>query len=412
METAMRKMLHFAAAASLLACAGATTRPTSLRELTTSDLTNCLQRAKSFMPQLARVEVPVKLTLMLYVDADGAVPAAYIHDQLSGDPSKILNACLTDASVGSKFQSENTDYTRPEPLFFQGLTALRVPLNEQPPGKLNRELAQETLQFAGWATPTDKGYGYYYVQNYPKAIEQFKAAIQAKAGDARAQRGYALTLLDSGGDVKEARDAAEKAAKADPDSVAAHETLVKICLKQNDPKCVLDEWERATLGEMKDGKVVKPVDEKQKIARSYELAQIQDQVKAIHQKFSADLEKQDRESREKAVADAQKKADPTGCGATPEGDERTLCFVKYCFGAGAGAYAKSLKTITGQDYTAGEWKVGKGKEGPEVTVPIRGKKGTPPHDAIWVVKIGETVDMKPTTIDANNISLRHNACRK
>jgi hypothetical protein len=163
---------------------------------------------------------------------------------------------------------------------------------------------------------------------------------------------------------------------------------------------------------MKDGKVVKPVDEKQKIARSYELAQIQDQVKAIHQKFSADLEKQDRESREKAIAEAQKKADPTGCGAKPEGDERTLCFVKYCFGAGAGAYAKSLKAITGQDYAAGEWKVGKGKEGPEVTVPIRGKKGTAPHDAVWAVKVGETVDMKPTTIDANNISLRHNACRK
>ena len=45
-------------------------------------------------------------------------------------------------------------------------------------------------------------------------------------------------------------------------------------------------------------------------------------------------------------------------------------------------------------------------------MPIRGKKGLAPHDATWAVKVGETVDMKPTTIDANNITLHHNACRK
>ena len=68
---------------------------------------------------------------------------------------------------------------------------------------------------------------------------------------------------------------------------------------------------------------------------------------------------------------------------------------------------------TGQEYSAGEWKVSQGKEGPSVTVPIRGaKKGLPPHDAVWSVKIGETVDMKPNTIDANNITLHHNTCRK
>jgi tetratricopeptide (TPR) repeat protein len=407
----MRKIL-FAAAASLLACGGAKTRPTGLRDFPTSDVQNCWQRARNIDTNLgAREGEYIPLTLMLLVDKDGAVPAAFINDakNLHGT---ILQGCLLDYAVGSKFEPENTDYVRPEPLYFAGTQGIKKQLKEQPPGPLDAGLAQSTLTFADWATPVDKAYGSYYVHDYKKALELFRAALQAKPDDARALRGLALTLLDSGGEVKEARDTAEKAAKLDPDSVAAHETLVKICLKQNDPRCVLDEWERATLGEMKDGKVIKPVDEKQKIARSYELAQIQDQVKAVHEKYSSQVEKEDQEAREKAIAEARKKSDPTGCGAKAEGDERTLCFVRYCFADGAGAYAQSLRAITGQDYSPGQWRVSKGKEGPEVTVPIRGKKGMPPHDATWAVKIGETVDMKPTTIDANNITLHHNSCRK
>jgi hypothetical protein len=58
--------------------------------------------------------------------------------------------------------------------------------------------------------------------------------------------------------------------------------------------------------------------------------------------------------------------------------------------------------------------VSKGKTGAqEVSVPIRaGNKSLQPHDASWEVKVGERVDMKPTTIDANNITLHHNACKK
>jgi tetratricopeptide (TPR) repeat protein len=399
----MRTIFFASALASLLACAGAKTRPTAEHDFPPTDVQNCWQRARNIDTTLgAREGEFISMTLYFYVDKDGAVPAAFVHDakNLRGG---ILSGCLLNAAISSKFEAQNTDYIRPQPLYFEKTQGTLKQLKEQPPGPLDEGLAQSTLTFADWATPVDKAFGSYYVHDYKKALEQFRAALLAKPDDARALRGLALSLLDSGGDPKEAREAAEKAAKADPGSVAAHETLVKICLKLNDAKCVLEEWERA----------VKPADEKQKVARSYELAQIQDQVKAVHEKFSGELAEQEREAQAKAAAEAAKKADPTGCGQKPEGDQRTLCFVKYCFGEGAGTYAKSLKAITGQDYSAGEWKVGKAKDGsPEVTVPIRGKKGQPPHDATWSLKIGETVDMKPTTIDANNITLHHNSCRK
>ncbi len=408
------RQVHLAAAAALLACAGAKTRPTSEHNFPPTDVQNCWQRARNIDTNLGQKEgEAITMTLMFIVDKDGAVPAAFIHDakNLHGG---ILSGCLVDAAIMSKFESENTDYLHPQSLYFAGSQGLEKQLREQPPGPFDEGLAKSTLTFADWATPLDKAYGAYYVHDFQKALELFRAQAQAHPDDSRTQRGLALSILSSGSDLKEARDIAEKAAKADPGSVAAHEALVRVCLKQNDSKCVLDEWERATLGERSEGKVIRPVDEKQKIARSFELAQIQDQVKAVHEKYSAEAEKEEQAAQEKAAGEARKRADPTVCGTKPEGDERTICFVKYCFGQGANAYAKSLKDITGQDYTAGEWKVSKSKsDAPEVTVPIRaGKKSLQPHDATWEVKVGERVDMKPATIDANNITLHYNACRK
>jgi len=132
-----------------------------------------------------------------------------------------------------------------------------------------------------------------------------------------------------------------------------------------------------------------------------------------NKRYSVEAEKETKAAEEKTKAAASKNADPTGCGKFPEGDERTVCFVKYCFGAGAQSYAKALKPMTGADYTAGEWKVVKSKSGAsDVTVQIRAKKGTAPQDATWQVAIGDNVDMKPLNVQANNISKQYNACHK
>src|SRR5438477_10756250 len=120
METAMRKMLYAAAALSLLACAGATTRPTGTHDFPTTDLQNCWTRARNLDTTLgAREGETITLTVMLLVDKDGAVPAAFINDakNLRSGP---LKACVLDAGIVSKFEPDTTDYVRPEPIYFGG----------------------------------------------------------------------------------------------------------------------------------------------------------------------------------------------------------------------------------------------------------------------------------------------------
>ena len=88
--------------------------------------------------------------------------------------------------------------------------------------------------------------------------------------------------------------------------------------------------------------------------------------------------------------------------------------------------------MTGQDYSAGDWKVvSHSGSHAEVTVPIRAgaaaakrsrpKKGASaaaadegpqPHDATWKVTVGENIAMLPTNIDAANIAKTHDSCKK
>lgn len=404
---------HLAATLALalgaVACKGAQVRPTALRELPSADLDYCIKQAKNLSPGIAREDAPGTLSIYMVLDADGAVPAAFIHDQ-TNLKAPVLWGCLTDYAVDSKFEGLKIDYLRPQAVSFKGLGTSKLNETEYPPQPLDEKLAQDTLQFAGWATSTDKGFGYYYVHKYAEAIAAFREAIKANATDARALRGLSVALADSNGDLKEARELADKAVAATPNSEAPLEALSRVCLAMKDDECAYDNFEKA----------LKAPDE---APRSFELAQLQGQLKQVAERLKAADEQKSKAAAEKAKAEAAKNADPTGCGKAPEGDERTICFVKYCFASGAGSYARSLKPLTGQDYAAGDWKAGKTKGGQSsVTVAIRaaaaakkGKKGAESagaHDATWEVTLGDTIGMKPLTIDANNISASFNACKK
>lgn len=405
--------------ATLAACGGAKVRPTANKDFTTQDVKNCWDVARNVNTTLGAggmpgsEERPIKATIFMYVDTDGSVPAAFIHD--GNDVPSNLAGCLVDHATEAKFSTENTDYVRPQPVVFTGTSGRLAQLHEQPPGKIDENLAKSTLQFAGWATPADKGWGYYLTHDYQKALEQFRAAVAANPNDAQAQRGLAVTLVDSGGDAKAARAAADAAVKAQPDSVAAQEALARVCLAQKDDKCALEAWETATKGQVdQQGNVTKPVDSAQKQARSFTLAEIQDQVKAANDRYSEEAGKERAQAQQEAQAKAEAANDPTGCGKFPEGDERTVCFAKYCFADGAKAYgAKDLKSVMGSEYTPGSWKASKGKGGAtNVSVQLRSKGGGAPRTATWAVKVGDNVSMVPQDIDAANISKSHNACNK
>ena len=190
----MRKILLAAAlVSSVAACkSGPGAKPTAKHDLPGTDVQNCYNRARNIDTTLGNnPDKPVKMTIYMYVDKDGAVPAAFIHDA-QNNSSPILAACILDSVVESKFDSENTDYVRPQPMFFSGAKGLLRQLHEQPQGQLDEKLAQSTLRFTDWATPADKGWGYYLTHDYSRAIEQFRAA----KNDPAALRGLAMALAD------------------------------------------------------------------------------------------------------------------------------------------------------------------------------------------------------------------------
>lgn len=361
------------------------------------DFDRCYVTAK----QLGNSALAGAMVVKMYVAADGAVPFSFVND-VKGLDSRAMNLCIMDFMVNSKFPGEGLDYLRPfGPVSFAGTGSIMPRTNDIPNNPMDEALAQGTLEFADWADGADKGWGYYYVHKYKESVDAFKAFLATKPDDVRGLRGLASALAASGGDMKEAKDAAAKAIQLKPDSEATHEAMLRVCIAAKDDSCIFDEFEKAR--KAPDVNV-----------RSIELATMQDAAKAAadrlqsgeHQKHEQDVAK-----AKAAAEEAAKKADPHGCGKLT-GDEQTLCFVKGCFDKGGHVYAESLKGLTGQEYKTGQWKITAAKSGAaKATLPIRAKGGQP-HDASWDVKVGDSIDMKPLDIDANNIATQHNACAK
>jgi Tfp pilus assembly protein PilF len=399
------RLLTLAAAAAVAACAGAQAKPGGLREMPMTDVNRCLQSAKQFNANLQG-----SFDMYQVVAADGSVPATFVHNAQGIDVPQFFG-CLTDLSVASRYKGENLDYLRPNPFKCEAgsNSCARVPVSQEIGAPLDEKLAQSTIHFADWASPTDRGWGHYYVHNYGEAVKQFDTALKANGNDVRALRGMAVALADSNGDLNRAKEAAQKAIQLAPDTEATHEAMIHVCLAQKDDKCAYAEFEAARS---------KPDVE----TRSFELAMIQDRVKAAAERLQSQQEQQTQQADA-----AAEQSDPTGCRKLePNSDAQVLCLIRRCFERGAREYAKQLKPLTGQDYAAGEWKVvSRSGENAQVTVPIRagakakGKAkavsadaGPQPHDATWKVSIGETITMLPQNIDAANIAKSHDACKK
>jgi len=407
-----------AALVATIACAGAGARPTSMREFPITDIERCYQTARGLGNQNLKGE----LDLWQVVDEQGDVPATFVHDAKGLDFAPFMS-CLTDLATGSKYESQKVDYLRPNPITCdvggEGGRARcqKQVIQEATRAPFDEKTAQATLTFAGWATATDKGWGSTYARKYADAIAAFEGALKAKPDDVRALRGLAVALADSGGDLKRAREAAQKAVQLKPDSAATQDALVHVCLAQKDDQCTFDAFEAAR----------KAPDQQ---ARSFELALLQDRVKAAAERLNTQSSEEEEKRRQQAEAAAQK-ADPTGCRKLEAGsDAQLLCLIKRCFDRGAHEYAKNeLKPLTGQDYSAGEWKVANHKgDTADVTVQIRtpssarkaakkgkagpGDEGPSAHDATWKVTVGENITMVPQTLDAANIAKRYDACKK
>ena len=393
-----------------LGCAA--TRPTSSRELPNADLTGCYTRAKLY----GNPNLKGSAQIYLYVDADGAVPAAWFHDRDTLDANNLL-LCATDYAIISKFEAEKIDYLRAFKMICtfgdDGVAQLGSPTPvcaKQPVNQaaaLDPELAKATLTFAGWASEADKGWGYYYTKQYTEALAAFRKDLALKPDDTKALRGLAQALAESGGDLKEARAAADKAVGLQK-TAATLEAVVRVCLKAGDDECVVKHFIDAAKAE-------------DKVARSYDLANLNDAAKAANARLEAGEAKKLEEAK-KAIEEKMAKEDPLGC-YKMQGSERAVCTVRKCFEAGAKAYASDLKKATGIEYTAETAVAAEGMNGATlVTIPLRApapkatkKKAPAPEnkDAVWTVTIGDSIDMKPykENLSAFYISKDHNACK-
>jgi tetratricopeptide (TPR) repeat protein len=396
---------------ALLACGGMkATRPTTLRELPQSDVSRCYQAAHS----LGNKNLQGFMELYQIVDEQGDVPAAFVHHQSGIDSPAFFN-CMTLLGSGSKFPAQGIDYLRPNPMGCDSAnaTCTRLSLKDEQQAPLDEKLAQDTLTFADWATPTDRGWGYYLVRKYKDALDQFQKALEQNANDVRALRGRAVAMAESGGDLAQAKESAQKALQLQPASESTHEAMLRVCLAQKDDRCTYEEFEAAR--KAPDFQV-----------RSFELAALQGPAKAAADRLTARAAQEEEKRRQQAEADLQK-ADPAGCRKMEaNSDAQLLCLIKRCFESGADQYAKELKPLTGQDYAAGDWKLqDRNGENAQVTVPIRvapPKKGkskkksqaadADTHDATWKVTVGENITMMPLNLDAANIATRYDACKK
>jgi len=415
-----QRFLVRTAALLALSCAGLKeTRPTAERKFPQDDVKQCYRAASSVgTPNLQGV-----FEVDQYIDDKGDAPAAWVHHD-TGVNSSTFFQCVLSKAVASKYPSLDVDYVLPSTITCVGVgvsegmertsgctKAEGAP--EKRPAQ-DEKLARGTLKFADWAGPTDKGWAYYYTGDLQQAVTQFEAATKADPKDERAQRGLAQALADSGGDAKRAMEAAKKAIELKPESEATHEALIHACLAAKDDKCAFDEFDLAkTKPDLK--------------ARTRELASIQDKVKEAAERLQAGEEQEEKQKQAQQAA-AAAKSDPTGCSKLESNsDAQLLCLIKRCFEKGAREYAKELKPLTGQDYSAGEWKVmSKSGTHAQVTVPIRGAgaartkgkksasadEGVQPHDATWSVKIGENINMQAMNQDAANIAKKYDSCKK
>jgi tetratricopeptide (TPR) repeat protein len=416
-----QRLLGLAAVALTFACAGIKqARPTSLRELPPTDVTQCYRASVS----VGNPNLQGSFEVDQYIDDKGDAAAAWIRSD-NGVNSGTMFRCLTEVAAASKYPSLNVDYVLPSTITCVGVgvsegkertsgcTKSTGAPEKRPPR--DAKLAGDTLKFADWATPTDRGWAYYYLGDYAQALPQFEAATKADPKDERALRGLAQALANSKGDLNRAKEAAQKSIELKPESEATHEAMIHVCLAMKDDKCAFDEFNLA--------KAKPDLD-----ARRREIGAVQVQVKEAADRLQSGVEAEEQKDRT-TQAEAAAKSDPTGCRKLESGtDAQLLCLIKRCFEKGARDYAKELKPLTGQDYAAGDWKVtSHSGTKAKVTVPIRvaaapkpvkGKKaaaedeGPQAHDATWDVTVGENITMQAANSDAANIAKSHDSCKK
>ena len=417
-----------------------------------SDVDRCAKRATDMGDNSMQGKVRIQLLLR----KTGQVYAAYIHTSSVGN--KVLEHCLTNQALLWQYEAQAVDTTAPYPLSVVsggseagGMTgSVSVHQGAAPPSvmmpsarpvveptELEEARAQDTLEILENATAAEQGQALLAVHKYAEAVVQFRAALGRNPSDAIALRGLSQALVETRGDLAEARNLAERLGSAAVGSVVGPEAMLRACAAQKDDLCVFKSWKEATGNKLDLAPRSRIIRELQPLAQ----AAAERLNAAAHARaegnppVAAPAPPAAFASAEVAAAPATSSAVPGAtparavaapevsndpCATEPGDEKQALCVVKRCLDEGSVLYAQELSAQNGVQYVAGEWRtkaVGAGKL--LVTRPIAPKTADPAavapaarHDAIWLVKLGAQFSIAPSTSEARQITLTHNACGK
>ena len=385
-----------------------------------SELDTCAQRAAE---QGDRAMLGL-IRFDLLRRADGQVYAAYVHGE-EGVDDRQLEGCIVQQMLLWRFGDAQTiDYTMAYPLRFQpssdntaagthnGQTQPGVMMPEwhftPAPMKLNVKAAQATLQLSDDTTTPERGIAELSVHDYAKAIPLLRDALEKRPDDPIALRGLAIALAESGGDLAEARALAERLIGLAPRSEGGHEALLRVCLAAKDDLCAFKQWKAANSADD-----LSP--------RAYLLRDLEAPTREAAGRLAAAAKQQAANGM--SAQSGAKSAGPGGgpaatqvvdpC-AKEQGDEaQALCVVKRCLDQGSAVYAAELSKQNSVDYAVGDWRAKQaGANRMLVVRPIQPKTpgAGPAHDALWLVKLGESFVILPSNTEARQITLTHNAC--
>jgi tetratricopeptide (TPR) repeat protein len=349
-----------------------------------------------------------QLRLELLIRKDGKVYASFISAE-KGIRNRKFERCLTHNVLLWVFPAPALDYQRsygPVSILppgadsgapgkmTRGQTApsIMLPELDRPPPfePLNLDAARETLEVDERATNAQHGLAELAVRRYPEAIKLFRDALAKNGDDPEALRGLAEALAESKGDLKEAERAAARLLEVAPESVAGHEAMIKVCLAAHDGKCAAEHW--------------KPANKAADFGPRSRL--FAEQLYPAVKQAAEELRIHDAARQQEVSA----RIDP--CASLPDEEQQTLCLVKRCLDTGSAEYAKELSRQNKIEYVAGEWRLKKVGEGKMLVTREIVTKETPPqqHNAMWLVKVGDQLVMRPTNAEARQITLTHNAC--
>lgn len=328
--------------------------------------------------------------LDLLVRRDGQVFGAFARHS-EGIDDRALLRCVASAATRWSLPAPGIDATRPYQLSFApgvtGRASAFLPSLDDHPAQveLDRPLARDTLQLLDDIGPAERGLGLLAVGDHAAAIRLFRNALEATPSDALALRGLVQALVESDGDLDEARSRASALLAYDPEGVAGHEAMSRVCLAAADDACAVEQVQAATRAPDASG-------------RARALAELVEPARRAA-------------ARLRRLAESGLQLDPC---SLLEGDAaQALCLVRRCVDEGASEYAQELRERDGAGWELKPWRVHDAREGRLVVArPFErpGAGAAARRDAVWLVRLGNPLVLKPASAEAREISARHNRC--